>query len=210
MKIQFPDSRLEAFSDAVFAFAATLLVVSLEVPENFTLLKEQLSGFFSFGISFFALVMIWKTHYNFFRRTDYLDNIIIAANMFLLFVVLYFVYPLKFLANQILERTSMTQVEVAELFELYSLGFSLIFFSLSIMYWWAGRKDPDQGRRSKLQFYARHFTIFWVVGLFSILIAFLEVGIPIGLPGMIYTLLGPLCYFHGVRFGYDEPETNTA
>jgi uncharacterized membrane protein len=42
-------SRIEELSDAVFGFALTLLVVSLEVPRTFGELLDSMRGFAAFG-----------------------------------------------------------------------------------------------------------------------------------------------------------------
>ena len=89
--------RIEAFSDAVFAFAVTLLIVSLEVPKNFEELMVIVRGFFAFGVSFLLLMMIWYEQNIFFRRYGLDDLWTIVLNCMLIFVVLFYVYPLKFL-----------------------------------------------------------------------------------------------------------------
>src|SRR5262245_65342384 len=63
-------SRVEGFSDAVFAFAITLLVVSLEVPKTFEELTAAIRGFPAFAVCFALLFQVWWRHYPFFRNYD--------------------------------------------------------------------------------------------------------------------------------------------
>ncbi len=60
-------SRIEGLSDAVFGFALTLLVVSLEVPATFDNLAAMMLGLPAFAITFTLLILIWSAHYRFFR-----------------------------------------------------------------------------------------------------------------------------------------------
>src|SRR5918911_2484228 len=77
-------SRIEGLSDAVFGFAITLLVVSLEVPRSFDELIEAMRGFGAFAVSFALLFVVWFNHYNFYRRYGLQDNYTVWVNAFLL------------------------------------------------------------------------------------------------------------------------------
>ena len=80
-------TRLEAFSDAVFGFAITLLVVSLEVPDTFDELMQVMRGLPVFAVTFAILLLIWQEHHNLFKRFPSSDGVTIWLNGALLFVV---------------------------------------------------------------------------------------------------------------------------
>src|SRR6266536_5396112 len=84
-------SRVEGFSDAVFAFAVTLLVVSLEVPHTFEELMDAMRGFPAFALCFAMLSQVWFHHYRYFRRYGLQDTFTVVLNGVLLFVVLFYV-----------------------------------------------------------------------------------------------------------------------
>lgn len=90
-------NRIEAVSDVVFGFALALLVVSLQVPHTYADLITAMSGFPAFAFTFAALMYVWVRHYYFFRYYGLDDLTTIVLNTVLLFLVLFYVYPLKFL-----------------------------------------------------------------------------------------------------------------
>lgn len=205
-------SRLEALSDGVFAFAATLLVVSLEVPQTFAELKADLAGFGAFAVSFGALLLIWAVHNGYFRRYGLQDYWTQFLNGCLLFVVLFYVFPLKFVAAGLTgmvfgfteSGASMlgSYDELAQLFMLYSLGFVMIFALVGLMYQHAARRTTElqltAGELHEALTLKRHYWIFAAVGVVSIVVAWAGVGLRTGFPGWIYVALGPLCWAHGV------------
>lgn len=198
-------ARLEAISDGIFAFAATLVVVSLDVPDSYAELRASFADVGSFAVSFVALVMLWVTHYNFFRRTTTIDGWIIAYNFGMLFVMLCYIFPLKFLAKLTFGGATIdNNLEMAELFQLYGLGFTLVFLFVALLYRRAARQDTPRG--AYLHYWKRHFLIFVGVGCLSILLSTFGIGMRFGVPGIIYSLLGPLCYWHGTATGVVDPE----
>ena len=72
-------------------------MVSLEVPRTYTELVVAMKGFFAFAICFTILVQVWYYHYIYSRRYGLQTTYTIVLNAVLLFVVLFYVYPLKFL-----------------------------------------------------------------------------------------------------------------
>jgi hypothetical protein len=198
-------TRLEAFSDAIFGFAATLLVVSLEVPRDFNALAASLRGFIAFGLTFAVLVGLWTMHRTFFRRFPISDMTIMMLNTVLLFVVLFYVYPLKFLARAFVARFLGVQYagdialisldDLRNMFAIYGAGWAAVFVCVALMYFHVWRKRDrfqlDDDRSKLARDYAGHYLVFGLVGLLSTATALAGVGIRYGVPGWVFGLIGP-------------------
>ncbi len=142
-------TRIEAFSDAVFAFAVTLLVVALEVPHTFEELTNAMKGFGAFAICFAMLAMVWHVHVKFFRRYGLETLWASVLNSILLFVLLFYVYPLKFLftflmgmftGGALMPHTPGNApmigdvANIRNLMVIYGLGFAAVFLLLFLLY----------------------------------------------------------------------------
>jgi uncharacterized membrane protein len=149
-------SRVEGLSDAVFGFAITLLVVSLEVPKTSDEVLHAMRGFFAFAITFSLLFLVWRTQFTFFRRYGLEDNTTVTLNAVLLFVILFFVYPLKFVFTAFVERVlvhagfpdpsvpNVFKDEHAPLLMLtYALGWSAVFGVFALLHRHAYRKREE-------------------------------------------------------------------
>src|SRR5207245_11133547 len=79
-----------------FVLTSTLRPLRLSLFP-YTTLFRSFRGFIPFAICFTMLLTVWYAHYVFFRRYGLDDQLTIFLNSVLLFVVLFYVYPLKFL-----------------------------------------------------------------------------------------------------------------
>lgn len=201
-------SRVEAFSDAVFAFAVTLLVVSLEVPKTFGELLVDMRGFFAFAICFALLLYVWYEHYKYFRRYGLRDNPTIWLNSALLFLVLFYVYPLKFVftlwMNELFGFSENEMIEPSQiplLMLVYGAGFVAIQLVFVLMYLraYSRRNTLDLGThelsvtREEIQGYLLNVA----VGLASMAIALFGGEGTVAWAGWIYLLIFPLQIVNG-------------
>lgn len=213
-------SRIESFSDAVFAFSITILIVALEVPQTFAELKNVLFGFIGFAFSFALICYIWYCHYRYFRRYGLHSGIIFFYNSVLLFFVLFYIFLLKFLSgylqnifsggNGLVTDSSggkiviMNMQEGQDLMVIYSVGFMAIFFVLVLMHVYAYKKrnDLNMTQTEVLLTVATiiEHSIMVLTGFISIVIT--KVTGNAGLGGMIYgILIGPLQFLNGYIMG---------
>jgi len=199
-------SRLEAFSDVVFGFALTLIVVSLEVPKTYQELISAMRDFPAFALCFAILIWIWHAHYTYFRRYALHDEFTIWMNTFLLFVVLFYVYPLKFVfASFTGHGHPYGAHEARVLFTIYGLGFSGIFLIYAMLYSHAFKKrdelELNAVEQHDTQTHVLTFAGNVAVGLASILLALLLPDRLLGLAGYIYFMTGIVQWYVGATRG---------
>jgi hypothetical protein len=206
-------SRVEGFTDAVFAFAVTLLVVALEVPHTFEGLLDVVRGFPAFVICFTVLMLFWNAHYTYHRRYGLDDAFSRVLTMAILVLVLFFVYPLKFLFTFLtvmmfdLNLADAPHVDNAaqgrELYVIYGLGFAGAWGLYGALYAHAWRKRAELGLDAAETLHTRNALVGMAI---YVGVCLLSVGLALfttstWVPGFVYFLLGPLQTFNGIWHG---------
>lgn len=219
-------TRLETFSDAVFALSITLLIVSSSVPESFEDMVKVFADFIPFALCMALITYIWYEHFLFFIRFGFRNTRIVLLNGILLFLILFFVYPLKFLskmlvgiyirplirafggnAEWIMGPGEMINdiTEMSVVIIVYGLFGASIFGLMALMYRYA-LKNKEALELNELEIFdtvtsQRSLLIMCGVPLFSVLIALLLRNSLWGgvLGGFSYMLYIPLFIFFGSR-----------
>jgi uncharacterized membrane protein len=209
--------RIEGLADAVFGFALTLLVVSLEVPNTFDELLATMRGFFAFAISGWLLYSVWFDHFMFFRRYGLQDTLTMHLSSVLLFVVLFYVYPLKFLFTALMDEllgfstqvgsstgAIVQEIKPAEwplLIELFGVGFVVVQLVYFLLYWRAyALRDVlelDASEVSITRQEIQGYLLLAAVGLTSIAVALLGGVEASSWAGWVYLLTWPLMTING-------------
>jgi Predicted integral membrane protein len=213
-------SRIEGLSDAVFAFAVTLLVVSLEVPKTFNELAATMRGFGAFAISFVLLFIVWFNQYKFFRRYGLRDNITVCLNGALLFVVLFYVYPLKFVFSQLVNvlmgghgeirlpngnaELMVEPGQMPTLMVIFGIGYVAVFAVFVLLHCHAYRKrlelELNQLERFDTRNSIQESALNCSIGLASIGLAVFG-GSYAGLAGPVYMLTAVVLTLNGAIMG---------
>ena len=212
-------TRIEAFSDAVFGFAVTLLVVSLEVPDSFDELMAVFRGLPVFAATFAILLMMWQEHHNLFKRFPASDGVTIWLNGALLFVVLSYVYPLKFLfagivgpGGRFAPGTAFARLDqMVSLMVVYGIGFATIFLIFAVLYWRAAGRQADPAGRHEARVLVGHSFVFVATAALSMTIALVGGPYASGWSGATYGLHGPFqALYHTLAARYWKPPAASA
>ncbi len=90
-------SRLETFSDGVFAIAITVLVLTIAAPNHYRVLGSQLAhrwpSLAAYVVSFTVIGIMWLNHHTVFSHVETIDRGFIFANLLLLMTIGFLPYP---------------------------------------------------------------------------------------------------------------------
>jgi uncharacterized membrane protein len=213
--------RLENFSDAIFALAITLLLISTSPPVNFEQIKRFAYELLPFLVCITLITLIWYEHFQFYLRYGLRNSKMIVLNTLFLAIVLFYVYPLKFLTKIIIlfpigflvgDQSLLNDVknmiksqDMGELMIIYGFGATFVFLILMQMYRYALTKADDLDLNELERFDTRTSIrtnfLMALVPMLSVVLAiiFFNHWLAGPIAGFVYFFYTPIMLAHGRR-----------
>jgi uncharacterized membrane protein len=201
-------TRIEAFVDAAFAFAVTLLVIaSNSVPTSFEEMLHAMKGVPAFAASFAQIMMFWSAHSTWSRRFGLDDARSQRLSLVMVFLVLVYVYPLKVLFGGLFYWISAgwlppvaqihSLLDLKLMFVMYGLAFATLSLCMAGLYREAlkaeARPALDPFEFSATRDEILRWRYYACVAVLSMAVALLlpasAPGWMLGVPGLVYALL---------------------
>ena len=176
-------SRLDAFTDAAFAFAVSLLVIGgARAPEDIDTLIAALGDIPAFAFGFAVITMFWLGHVRWRRlRGGEGDWLATLLTLLLVFLTLVYVQPLRAMAAEtglwFTGHGSGFRGNVSDLFAVYGTGFVAMSLIMAALYWEAlSRTAMSAQRRAEARGERGIWIILAITGLLSILVSLTRYG----------------------------------
>ncbi len=202
-------TRLEAFVDAAFAFALTLVVIAgNDIPASVDELVLAMKAVPAYAGCFLLIMRCWSAHADWSRRYGLDDTTSRRLGVLLVFLVLIFVYPMRMVFSSLFNAltagylptgfTINSVSDVPAMFIMFAVAFGLLGTVMTALYWHAWRLRDELGlslhERARTRFEIMNWGAVPVVALLSLGLALAiparaQSGIWLGMPGFIFFLL---------------------
>ncbi|MFK7773805.1 MAG: TMEM175 family protein [Saprospiraceae bacterium] len=207
-------TRMDGLSDGIFALAVAVLLISSSVPSNYQELTQFVFDIIPFSICILFVYWIWNSLSNFNIRYGMEDPKTSFLKMCLLFFVLFYVYPLKFLMSWQVKyfsavfsgdfgekyqelNTMIPFSKLSELMVIYGVGFILIYIIIYLLhrraYQYREALQLNEREILETQFSMRHYFATGSVGVISVFLALVSILLeyPLGamFAGVAYNLI---------------------
>ena len=188
-------TRLETFTDASFAFAVTLLVISVDdVPRSYPEFVDALKKIPSFLACFTQLMLFWWGHHIWSRRYGLEDNWSMFWSLTLIATVLIYIYPLRVTFGAFFAYATggvlpvpfaLDGSQVGPLFAVFGAGFSSLAALMVVLYLIAFKRRDSLILSQREIFKTRASIIAWgLVALTGLISTILALTLPEDLSGM--------------------------
>jgi uncharacterized membrane protein len=203
--------RLDAFVDASFAFAVTLLIIAGAEPlDDFGDLLRALGRIPAFAAGFGLVVMFWLGHRNYGRLAPIRDSWSATLSLMIVFMILIYVFPLRLLTEagvayfsggRLPGRGLITSYDqLRGVYTIYGVGFAMICWLYFLLYGHALKRGTVAGLAEEDRDEAAESRAIWgfitLAGLFSAALAWiLPMRAAPWAPGFAYWLIPVGIYF---------------